>query len=723
MKTTIAIFALALLTSLGCSDSQGIATTPNTLAATAADLNANGVPDLFDNCPTQQGAADFKMVGADLAGLACVEANDCLLNGDITKLADGTLVPVATNQGTSSPVGVFCVESVCMMQLDTDLDGAGDACDQDDDNDKIIDGSDNCPTVANPTQDNTDGDTQGNICDADDDNDTVLDGADNCPLVSNLDQLDTDLNGKGDVCDGDDDGDGILDGADNCPLLKNGDQLDTDEDGLGDVCDLDDDGDSDPDTTDCAPLDPAIFVGQIEACNGIDDSCDGNTDESFVNTDGDLLANCVDTDDDGDTVLDTSDNCPLVVNTNQLDTDEDGLGDLCDTDDDADTILDAADNCPLIANTNQSDLDEDGQGDLCDGDCDGDGIPNSTPCTGDLDGDSFVPPQDCLEGNSTVHPGATELCNGVDDDCDGSTDESSICPSGKVCGGLMGCVSDPDAPPGPECTIGADCDDGDACKTDSCVAQVCAHASVSCDDLNVCTTDTCSPATGCVHTAVAACCNTAAQCDDANASTVDQCTAAHVCTHAPACVPVCDGKQCGSNGCEGTCGSCTGTDICDATGKCQAAPQAGTITTTWAFDPASIPTAVSELRLMAVCKDASSTVTIPWGMKASALKPYPTSLTFTAVDAALASCEVNIVGLAAGKPVFWATSGDGLGGQTTIGIVSYSFFDGLKTIAAIKVGTKDNLQGGFNFYFAPDTDNDGDGKSNATDPDPADATK
>ena len=107
MKTTIAIFALALLTSLGCSDSQGINTTSNPLAATAGDLNANGVPDLFDNCPTQQGAADFKMVGADLAGLACVEANDCLLNGDVTKLADGTLVPVATNAGASSPVGIY----------------------------------------------------------------------------------------------------------------------------------------------------------------------------------------------------------------------------------------------------------------------------------------------------------------------------------------------------------------------------------------------------------------------------------------------------------------------------------------------------------------------------------------------------------------------------------------------------------------------------------------
>ena len=43
----------------------------------------------------------------------------------------------------------------------------------------------------------------------------------------------------------------------------------------------------------------------------------------------------------------------------------------------------------------------------------------------DLDGDSdgYTAAEDCDDSNSVVHPGAAELCDGVDNDCDGAIDE------------------------------------------------------------------------------------------------------------------------------------------------------------------------------------------------------------------------------------------------------------------------------------------------------------
>ena len=87
------------------------------------------------------------------------------------------------------------------------------------------------------------------------------------------------------------------------------------------------------------------------------------------------------TDDDGDLVDSTIDNCPLNSNPDQLDSDNDGLGNSCDStpngDDDEDGVDNAIDNCINIENSNQANLDGDSQGDACDLDVDGDLILDS----------------------------------------------------------------------------------------------------------------------------------------------------------------------------------------------------------------------------------------------------------------------------------------------------------------------------------------------------------
>ncbi len=286
-------------------------------------------------------------------------------------------------------------------QLDTDKDGKGDACDTDDDNDGVLDEKDNCPTIKNADQLDTDKDGKGDACDGDDDNDTIADAKDNCPRHANKSQLDTDKDGKGDACDDDLDGDGVANAKDNCPSTKNADQKDADGDGKGDACELDDDGDGRPDAEDNCPAvangDQADLDsdGKGDACDDdLDgdgvlnamDNCKETSNADQLDSDGDGVGDACQADSDEDGLADEKDNCPNVDNPDQTDSDGDGVGDAC-TDGDKDGEPDKTDNCPTVSNADQADRDNDGIGDACDAEPDkaasvADELPTASPSLG-----------------------------------------------------------------------------------------------------------------------------------------------------------------------------------------------------------------------------------------------------------------------------------------------------------------------------------------------------
>jgi len=260
------------------------------------------------------------------------------------------------------------------LQIDSDLDGDGDECDYDDDNDGITDNSgDDCPRggawnwTSNATTDFDNDGCKDSSEDTDDDNDGIEDDNDACLSTytpprnwwTSDSSNDIDSDGCRDADeDLDDDGDGFDDAADDCNKISGTSTMgsyqgcvDSDGDGWADLEDTcpntagnstlggtlacpDADGDGWADIDDDLPND-ATQWSDVDG-DGFGDNQDGNTPDACINTPGTSILDrvgCPDPDNDGysssDDMWSISDGADAFPtdDTQWSDWDEDGFGD------------------------------------------------------------------------------------------------------------------------------------------------------------------------------------------------------------------------------------------------------------------------------------------------------------------------------------------------------------------------------------------------------------
>lgn len=166
--------------------------------------------------------------------------------------------------------------------------------------------------------------------------------------------------------------------------------------------------------TDCDDSQARSFPGNPEVCDGLDNNCDLQADEGV----GTLWYADADGDGYGDP-LTPSYYCTTPPNASQN-------GDDCD-DSAATAFPGNLETCDLLDNNCDGRTDEGVQNTYyVDTDGDGYGSTNLTQAACVAPAGYVSNTTDCNDTQNTIYPGATEYCNQLDDDCDGSIDETGI---------------------------------------------------------------------------------------------------------------------------------------------------------------------------------------------------------------------------------------------------------------------------------------------------------